>query len=40
METIPPLHDVDIDRAVAYVLTQPKHMAISELILRPIAQEV
>ena len=40
METIPPLHDDDIARAVAYVLTQPKYMAINELVLRPTAQEV
>ncbi|MBW3631966.1 MAG: SDR family oxidoreductase [Chloroflexi bacterium] len=40
METIDPLRDEDVARAVAYVLTQPKHMAINELVLRPVAQEV
>ena len=40
METIDPLRDEDVARAVAFVLTQPKHMAINELVLRPIGQEV
>jgi NADP-dependent 3-hydroxy acid dehydrogenase YdfG len=40
LETIAPLQDEDVARAVAYVLTQPKYMAINELVLRPIAQEV
>jgi len=40
METIDPLRDEDVARAVAYVLTQPKHMAINELVLRPIAQAI
>jgi NADP-dependent 3-hydroxy acid dehydrogenase YdfG len=40
METIDPLRDEDVARAVAYVLTQPKHMAINELVLRPVSQDV
>ena len=40
METIDPLRDEDVARAVAFVLTQPRHMAINELVLRPVAQEV
>jgi NADP-dependent 3-hydroxy acid dehydrogenase YdfG len=40
LETITPLQDQDVARAVAFALTQPKHMAINELVLRPIAQEV
>jgi NADP-dependent 3-hydroxy acid dehydrogenase YdfG len=40
METIPPLQDEDVARAVAFALTQPKHMAINELVLRPVAQDV
>jgi NADP-dependent 3-hydroxy acid dehydrogenase YdfG len=40
LETIEPLRDEDVARAVAFVLTQPKHMAINELVLRPVVQEV
>jgi NADP-dependent 3-hydroxy acid dehydrogenase YdfG len=40
METIDPLRDEDVARAVAFVLTQPKHMAINELVLRPVSQDV
>ena len=40
METIDPLRDEDVARAAAYVLTQPKHMAINELVLRPVSQDV
>lgn len=40
LETITPLQDADVARAVAFALAQPKHVAINELVLRPIAQEV
>jgi NADP-dependent 3-hydroxy acid dehydrogenase YdfG len=40
LETIDPLRDEDVARAVAFVLSQPKHMAINELVLRPVVQEV
>jgi NADP-dependent 3-hydroxy acid dehydrogenase YdfG len=40
LETITPLQDQDVARAVAFALAQPKHMAINELVLRPVAQEV
>jgi len=34
-----PLHDDDIARAITFALSQPRHMAINELTLRPITQE-
>ena len=39
-ETITPLQPEDIARAVAWVLRQPKHMAINEPVLRSTGQEV
>jgi NADP-dependent 3-hydroxy acid dehydrogenase YdfG len=35
-----PIKDEDIARAIAFVLAQPKYLAINELVLRPISQEV
>lgn len=40
MKHAAPIADVDIARAVAFVLAQPKHMAINELTLRPIEQVI
>lgn len=40
LETIDPLRDEDVGRAVAFALTQPAYMAINELVLRPVVQEV
>ena len=40
METIAPLADEDVARAVAFALSQPPHMAINEIVLRPVGQEV
>ena len=39
-ETITPLQDADIAQAVAFALTRPQHMAINELVVRPVGQEV
>lgn len=39
-ETIDPLQPDDIARAVGWVLRQPKHMAINELVLRSTGQEL
>lgn len=40
LETIAPLRDEDVAHAVAYALTQPKHLAVNELVLRSVGQEV
>lgn len=40
MKTADPIRDEDIARAIAFVLRQPSTMAINELVLRPIAQEI
>jgi NADP-dependent 3-hydroxy acid dehydrogenase YdfG len=34
------LHEDDVARAVMYALTQPDHVAINELLIRPTTQEV
>ncbi len=34
------LHEDDVARAVMYALTQPDHVAINELLIRPTLQEV
>lgn len=34
------LHEDDVARAVLYALTQPDHVAINELLIRPTLQEV
>ena len=34
------LHEDDVARAVMYALTQPEHVAINELLIRPTTQEV
>ena len=36
----PVLHEDDVARAVLYVLDQPPHVAINELLMRPTEQEV
>ena len=33
------LQNVDVARAILYVITQPDHVTIGELLLRPAAQE-
>lgn len=35
-----PIKDEDIARAIAFVLAQPAYMAINELVIRPISQEI
>ena len=40
LETLQPLRDLDVARAVAYALAQPAHVAVNEIVLRPLAQEV
>jgi NADP-dependent 3-hydroxy acid dehydrogenase YdfG len=35
-----PLQPADVARAIAYALLQPPHMAVNEIVLRPLAQEV
>ncbi|GGJ72335.1 SDR family oxidoreductase [Deinococcus aquiradiocola] len=34
------LHEDDVARAVLYALTQPEHVAINELLIRPTTQDV
>ena len=34
------LHEDDVARAVMYALTQPEHVAINELLIRPTTQEI
>ena len=40
METITALRDEDVARAIAYALTQPSYVALNEIVVRPLAQEV
>jgi NADP-dependent 3-hydroxy acid dehydrogenase YdfG len=40
LQTLDPLSAQDVARAVVYALCQPPHVAINEIVLRPLAQEV
>jgi len=40
LQAVDPLQPDDIARAIAYVLAQPDHLAINEIVLRPQKQEV
>jgi hypothetical protein len=40
LNNMSPLQPADVARAVAYALQQPPHMAINEIVLRPLSQEV
>jgi NADP-dependent 3-hydroxy acid dehydrogenase YdfG len=33
------LHAEDVARAIAYVVTQPSHVAVNEVLVRPTDQE-
>jgi len=38
METMTPLTPADLGNAIAYVLAQPPHVSINELVIRPTKQ--
>lgn len=40
LKTLDPLSAQDVARAIAYALCQPPHVAVNEIVLRPLAQEV
>jgi NADP-dependent 3-hydroxy acid dehydrogenase YdfG len=40
MAQIEPLRSEDVAAAVAYALLQPSHVAVSEIVLRPMKQEI
>lgn len=40
LNSIAPLQAEDVARAIGFALQQPGHMAINEIVLRPLAQEV
>ncbi|MGH3693328.1 MAG: SDR family oxidoreductase [Pseudonocardiaceae bacterium] len=38
LDRFPPLSPVDVARTVAYALTQPDHVELSEIVVRPVEQ--
>ena len=39
IQSLTPLHSADIARAIVYVVTQPPHVSVNELLVRPTEQD-
>lgn len=39
LKTIPPLQSADIANAILYVVTQPPHVDVNEILIRPTQQD-